>query len=53
MKAYYIFLIAMGIAAANGLEVPPWAWITTVALAFVTAIELALKEMKEKEWTQM
>ena len=47
MGKYWIFLIALGVAAANGVEVPAWAWIITVVLAFIGSMGVIVKAINE------
>lgn len=49
MGKYWIFLIALGVASANGIDVPAWAWVTTSVMAFIGSLGIVLEKLQEKE----
>lgn len=49
MGKWFIFLIALGVASHNGLDVPTWAWVTASVLTAVGSVGQIIKSIEENK----
>lgn len=47
MQLNYLFIVAMGIAAYNGVLMPVWAWVIVITLTTLRAVIIAAKAIAD------